>query len=73
MARAKAKTSRPQWLVCDNGVRKKPSADRGPKLIAAITDATKAGKDKDYVAKLGTFSLPRLVDLATSTARRARA
>jgi hypothetical protein len=43
------------------------------KLIAAITDATKAGKDKDYVAKLGTFSLPRLVDLANSAARRARA
>lgn len=42
------------------------------KLIAAITDATKSSKDKDYVAKLGTFSLPRLVDLASSTARRAR-
>jgi len=42
------------------------------KLIAAITDATKSGKDKDYVAKLGSFSLPRLVDLASSTARRAR-
>jgi hypothetical protein len=43
------------------------------KLIAAITDATKASKDKDYVAKLGTYSLPRLVDLASATARRARA
>lgn len=41
------------------------------KLIQAITDAGKAGKDKDYVAKLGTFSLPRLVDLATSAQRRA--
>jgi hypothetical protein len=43
------------------------------KLIQAITDAGKASKDKDYVAKLGTFSLPRLVDLATSVERRARA
>jgi hypothetical protein len=43
------------------------------KLIAAITDATKSGKDKDYVAKLESFSLPRLVDMASSAARRARA
>ncbi len=43
------------------------------KLIQVITDAAKAGKDKDYVAKLSSFSLPRLVDLAQSAARRARA
>lgn len=43
------------------------------KLIEAITSAAKSGKDKDYVAKLSTFSLPRLVDLATSAQRRARA
>lgn len=43
------------------------------KLIQAITDAQKKSKDKDYVAKLETFSLPRLVDLATSGERRARA
>jgi hypothetical protein len=41
------------------------------KLIQAIADSTKAGKDKEYVAKLSTFSLPRLVDLAQSAARRA--
>ena len=41
------------------------------KLIQAIADSTKAGKDKDYVAKLSTFSLPHLVDLAQSAARRA--
>lgn len=41
------------------------------KLIEAITG--KNSKDKDYAAKLGTFSLPRLVDLATSAERRARA
>ena len=43
------------------------------KLIQVITDASKAGKDKDYVAKLSSYSLPRLVDLATSVERRARA
>lgn len=41
------------------------------KLIAALTG--KHGKDKDYVAKLSSFSLPRLVDLATSAERRTRA
>jgi hypothetical protein len=42
------------------------------KLIAAITKATKTEKDKDYVAKLGTLTLPRLLDLATSKQRAAR-
>ena len=41
------------------------------KLIQALVDGDKKGKDKDYVAKLSTFSLPRLVDLAQSAARRA--
>ena len=36
MASANANTSRPQWLACDIGVRKKPSEERGPKLIIAI-------------------------------------
>ena len=36
MANAIENTSRPQWLVCDSGVRKKPSEERGPKLIIAI-------------------------------------
>ena len=39
------------------------------KLIAAIGDASKKSKDKDYLAKLATFSLPQLVDLARSSAR----
>lgn len=43
------------------------------KLIAAISAAQKKGKDKDYLAKLQTLSLPNLVDLATSAERRARA
>src|SRR5579863_1681024 len=35
-ARAKAKTSRPQWCALDIGVRKNPSVERGPKAIIAI-------------------------------------
>ena len=36
------------------------------KLIAAIGTATKKSKDKDYLAKLDTYSLPHLLDLAAS-------
>jgi hypothetical protein len=35
------------------------------KLIEAISNAHSKGKDKDYASKLATFSLPRLLDLAT--------
>jgi hypothetical protein len=41
------------------------------KLIQAILTAGKQQKDTDFVTKLSTFSLPRLVDIATSSARRA--
>jgi hypothetical protein len=34
------------------------------KMIAAITSAQNKTKDKDYVAKLDTYSLPQLLDLA---------
>jgi len=34
------------------------------KLIAAITSGQKKTKDQDYVAKLDTYSLPQLLDLA---------
>jgi len=37
------------------------------KLIAALADHGKKSKDKDYVAKLSTYSLPQLVDLARAT------
>src|SRR3569623_2064106 len=37
MARAKAKTSRPQLCNWDIGVRKKPSEERGPNPSSAIT------------------------------------
>jgi hypothetical protein len=42
------------------------------KLIAAIGAATKKGKDKDYLAKLDTLSLPHLLDLAAESQRAAR-
>jgi len=43
------------------------------KLIAAIGAASKKGKDKDYLAKLDTYSLPQLLDLAANAQRAARA
>ena len=42
------------------------------KLISAITTAQNKSKDKDYLAKLDSFSLPQLVDIATAGERRAR-
>ena len=43
------------------------------KLIAAIGTAEKKGKDKDFLARLESYSLPMLLDLASSGERRARA
>ena len=43
------------------------------KLIDALIKALGRAKDKDYVAKLGTFSLPKLYDLAKSTERKTKA
>src|ERR1700733_9547438 len=43
------------------------------KLIAAIGPAERKVKDKDYLAKLDTLSLPNLLDLANAAQRRARA
>ena len=45
--------------------------DRG-KLIAAIGSAQNKSKDKDYLAKLESFSLPQLLEIATAGERRAR-
>jgi hypothetical protein len=39
------------------------------KLIAAIGTATKKTKDKDYLAKLDTYSLPQLLDMAAAAQR----
>jgi hypothetical protein len=41
------------------------------KLIAAIGEAQRKAKDKDYLAKLGTYSLPQLLDLAAAGSARA--
>lgn len=43
------------------------------KLVDALTKALHRAKDQPFVAKLGTFSLPRLYDLARSAERRAKA
>jgi hypothetical protein len=43
------------------------------KLIEAIGTAQHKSKDKDYLAKLDTYSLPHLLELATSTQRAATA
>ncbi len=43
------------------------------KLIAAIGAASKKSKDKDYLAKLDSYSLSRLLDLAASAQRASRA
>jgi hypothetical protein len=43
------------------------------KLIDAVTKQLGRVKDKDFVAKLGAYSLPRLYDLARSSGRKAKA
>jgi len=43
------------------------------KLIAAIGGFENKAKDKDFLAKLETYSLPQLLDLALAAERRARA
>ena len=43
------------------------------KLIAAIGAANKKSKDQDYLARLDTYSLPRLVELVTTAQRQSRA
>jgi len=43
------------------------------KLIESVSSALGKAKDNDYLAKLRTFSLPRLLDLAKGVERRQRA
>lgn len=43
------------------------------KMIAAIGTANNKSKDKDFLTKLETYSLPQLLDLAASAERAARA
>jgi hypothetical protein len=42
------------------------------KLVAAIGKAIGKAKDADYLAKLHTFSLPKLFDMMSSAERRAK-
>ena len=42
------------------------------KLIEAIGAARNKGKDKDYLAKLESYSLPQLLDLAAASRRAGR-
>jgi hypothetical protein len=42
------------------------------KLVAAVSQAVGKAKDKDYVARLKSFSSARLLDLARGVERRAR-
>lgn len=42
------------------------------KLIASLTKTLGRAKDSDFITKLGTFSLPRLFDLAKSADRKAK-
>ena len=42
------------------------------KLIDSLTKALGRAKDKDFVAKLGTFTLPKLYDLAKAAERKAK-
>jgi hypothetical protein len=42
------------------------------KLIEALGTSMKKSKDKDYLAKLATFSLPHLVDLARQAEQAAK-
>lgn len=50
---------------------KEKFGDRG-KLIAAIGAASNKSKDKDYLAKLDSYSLPQLLDLAAASQRAAQ-
>lgn len=42
------------------------------KLVAAVSQALGKAKDKDYIARLKSFSSARLVDMARGAERRAR-
>ena len=67
------KASNAQLLRLERATQtlKEKFGDRG-KLIAAIGVATNKSKDKDYLAKLDSYSLPQLLDLAAASQRAAR-
>jgi hypothetical protein len=69
-----AKASNQQLLRLERVVAtvKKKYGSRD-KLIEAIGSGQKKAKDKDFLAKLATLSLPNLLELAASHDRRTRA
>jgi hypothetical protein len=72
---AKLKTASNQQLLrlqkVADAVKSKYGSRAG--LIEAIGKSEQKGKDKDFIAKLETLSLPNLLDIAKSVERRARA
>jgi hypothetical protein len=58
--------------LADVAERVKAKYGSRAKLVAAIGTAHGKSKDKDFLAKLDTQSLPQLLDLAVSGERRAR-
>jgi hypothetical protein len=66
------KASNAQLLRLQRATQKlKDKYGNREKLIAAIGEAQRKAKDKDYLAKLDTYSLPQLLDLAASASARA--
>jgi hypothetical protein len=72
---AKLKTASNQQLLrlqkVADAVKSKYGSRAG--LIEAIGKSEQKGKDKDFIAKLETLSLPNLLDIAKSAERRVRA
>jgi hypothetical protein len=66
------KASNAQLLRLERATQtlKEKFGDRN-QLIAAIGVATNKSKDKDYLAKLDSYSLPQLLDLAAASQRAA--
>lgn len=67
------KASNAQLLRLERATQtlKEKFGDRG-KLIAAIGAAANKSKDNDYLAKLDSYSLPQLLNLAAASQRAAR-
>jgi colicin import membrane protein len=67
------KASNAQLLRLERATQtlKEKFGDRS-KLIAAIGAASHKSKDKDYLAKLDSYTLPQLLDLAAASQRAAR-
>ena len=68
-----AKASNAQLLrLADVTAAVKKAYGSRDKLIDSLVKALGRAKDKDYLAKLGTFPLARLYDLAKSAERKAK-